>query len=238
MSMMTFIGSHVRPPSVLRDISSALGRYLLRRIFQLHVTEDDRLDRLLATSGIDACDIRLAVISHLHFDHVGGIAHIPRAHLLVSDSEWAQLSLPHPEYDWILKEHIRIPGANWQPITFRPTDDPLFQDFDGVYDVVGDGSMMLVPTPGHTPGSLSMLIRQEGWAPILLVADLTYAPELLDQDILPGTGNAAALRASYAKVRKLKQRLPDLEIVAAHDFGASDAIARATRSDQASQTRG
>ncbi len=84
--------------------------------------------------------------------------------------------------------------------------------------------MILLPTLGHTPGSISMLIRREGWAPILLVADLTYDPKLLEQDITAGTGDTAELRASFAKVRKLKQRLPNLEIVASHDFGASETI--------------
>jgi glyoxylase-like metal-dependent hydrolase (beta-lactamase superfamily II) len=217
-------------PAIVTDsnyISSAIGRFLLRRIFLLHITQDDRLDKVLAKAGFDAGDVRLAVMSHLHFDHVGGIAHIPQARLLVSELEWAQLSEPHPEYEWILKERIEIPGANWEPIAFQPTDDPLFEGFVGIYDVKGDGSMILLPTPGHTPGSISMLIRQSGWAPILLVADLTYDPLLLERDVTPGTGDAAELRASFAKVRKLKQRLPGLEIVAAHDFGASDAIARA-----------
>ncbi len=83
-------------------ISSAIGRLLLRRIFQLHITEGDRLDRVLAKSGFDASDVHLAVMSHLHFDHVGGIAQIPQAKLLVSKGEWAQLLQPHPEHDWIL----------------------------------------------------------------------------------------------------------------------------------------
>ncbi|MCK0126347.1 N-acyl homoserine lactonase family protein [Gelidibacter sp. F2691] len=217
-------------PAIATDrnyITSAIGRFLLRRIFQLHITKDDQLDRILAKSGFNARDVRLAVISHLHFDHVGGIAQIPQAKLLVSKREWAQLSQPHPEHEWILKEHIEIPGANWQPFAFQSTDDPLFEGFDGVYDVVGDGSIVLLPTPGHTPGSISMLIRQSGWAPILLVADLTYDPQLLEQDITPGTGDAAELRASFAKVRTLKQRLPDLEIVASHDYGATELISRA-----------
>lgn len=228
-------------PAIVSDpdyISSAIGRFLLRRIFRLYITEADRLDRILANSGFDAGDVQLAVMSHLHFDHVGGIAHIPQARLLVSKAEWAQLSQPHPEHDWILKEHIQIPGANWQPFAFQPTYNPLFAGFDGIYDVMGDGSMILLPTPGHTPGSISMLIRREGWAPILLVADLTYDPKLLEQDITAGTGDAAELRASFAKVRKLKQRLPGLEIVASHDFGASDAIARATGGNQRAGGRG
>lgn len=219
-------------PTVQSDkgyVSQAIGRFLLPRIFRFFLSEADRLDHVLARGGIAASDIRMAVISHLHFDHVGGIAHIPQAKLLVSAREWAQLSEPHPEHEWILREHIEIPGAKWQRIRFFPSTDPLFEEFDGIYDVADDGSMILLPTPGHTPGSLSMLIRQGGWDPILLVGDLTYEASLLDRGVVAGTGDRETLLASFEKVRSLKRHLPDLVIVASHDFGASDAILSATR---------
>jgi hypothetical protein len=69
---------------------------------------------------------------------------------------------------------------------------------------MGDGSIILPPTPG----AISTLIRQDGWALILLVPNLAYDPLLLEQDIKLGPDDAIALRASFAKVGKLKQRLP------------------------------
>ena len=218
-------------PAILSDrlyIRQAIGRFLLPRIFRFHLTEADRIDRVLAGAGVAASDVRLAVISHLHFDHVGGIAQIPQADLLVSAREWAMLSDPHPEHEWILREHIEIPSARWRQISFEPTDDPLFEGFDGIHDVADDGSMILLPTPGHTPGSMSMLIRREGWNPILLVGDLTYETTLLEQDVVPGTGDRETLLASFARVRRLKQRLPGLVIAASHDFAAQEAVSRAT----------
>jgi len=64
-----------------RYISSPIGQFLVRRIFRLNITEEDCLDKMLAANGLAAKDIRTAVFSHLHFDHVGGIAHIPQAKL-------------------------------------------------------------------------------------------------------------------------------------------------------------
>ena len=218
-------------PAIMTDksyIKQAFGRFLLPRIFRLHVTDEDRVDHVLNGIGVAPSDVRLAVISHLHFDHVGGIAQIPQAELLVSAREWAILSEPNPEREWILREHIEIPSAKWTQISFEPTDDPLFEGFDGIFDIAGDGSMTLLPTPGHTPGSMSMLIRREGWDPILLVADLTYEAALLDQDVLPGVGDGPTLLASFAKVRALKARLPRLAIVASHDLAAAEQVARAT----------
>ncbi len=75
---------------------------------------------------------------------------------------------------------------------------------------------------------MSMLIRQEGWDPILLVGDLTYESALLEQDIVPGTDERKTLLTSFAKVRRLKERLPGLAIVSSHDFAATKTIAQAT----------
>ncbi|MCA0872794.1 N-acyl homoserine lactonase family protein [Seohaeicola saemankumensis] len=209
-------------------ISSAIGRFLLPRIFRFHLSEADRIDHVLAKLGVAAGDIRTAVISHLHFDHVGGIAYLPQAELLVSEREWSILSEPHPEREWILREHIETPSAKWRQITFEPTNDPLFEGFEGIHDVAGDGSMVLLPTPGHTKGSLSMLIRREDWDPILLVGDLTYEVPLLDQNVVAGTGDRQMLLASFAKVQALRKRLPGLTIAASHHFAATQAVARAT----------
>lgn len=220
-------------PAIATDpdyISSAIGRFLLHRIFRLHIGPEDRLSKKLEAIGHAAADVRKVVISHLHFDHIGGIAAVPQADLLVNKDEWRQLSDPHPEREWILREHIELPGARWRQIEFVPTDDKLLALFGGCYDVMGDGSMVLLPTPGHTPGSMSMLVRTEGLPPLLLVGDLTYEAGLLMKDQVPGTGNAAQLRSSFAKVRDFKKQLPGLVILPAHDAAAALALRTAIQS--------
>lgn len=59
------------------------------------------MDRVLAAGGVAPQDISTAVFSHLHFDHIGGIEHIPQADLLVSAREWADLADPHPDRDLV-----------------------------------------------------------------------------------------------------------------------------------------
>lgn len=210
-------------------IDSAVGRFFLRRLFRLHIGPEDGLERQLDRLGFAASRVRVAAFSHLHFDHVGGIALIPQAELLVSRQEWDQLSGPAPERDWILEEHIELPGARWRPIDFTPPQDPLLAPFGGSYDVLGDGALVLLPTPGHTPGSMSMLVRSAGMPPLLLVGDLTYELRLLMQDRAPGIGDAPLLHASFARVRALMHALPDLVILPAHDPAAPDALRHAVR---------
>ncbi len=215
-------------PAIKTDVNyidSPIGRFLLPKIFQLNIEPEETLKNKLNALGFDAAHVRKAVISHLHFDHVGGIADIPQAELLVSHDEWQQLSGPHPEWDWILREHIELPGANWCPIIFAPTEDPLFAPFGGCFDVMGDGSLILLPTPGHTVGSMSMLLRSSEMPPLLLVGDLTYETELLMNNQVPGTGDKALLRSSFAKVHALKKQLPDLVILPSHDPSSAELIA-------------
>lgn len=220
-------------PAIASDpnyISSSIGRFLLQKIFRLHIGPDDVLGNRLETLNLSASNVCKVVISHLHFDHVGGIADVPQAELLVSQTEWEQLSAPHPERQWILREHIERPGAKWHPIEFEATKEPLLAPFGGCHDVMGDQSMMLLPTPGHTPGSMSMLVRSADMPPLLLVGDLTYEVDLLMKDQVPGVGDARILRSSFAKVRALMKQLPDLVILPAHDFKAMDALKAASKS--------
>ena len=217
-------------PAVVLDpnyIDSPIGRFLLHRIFRFHAGANDNLGSRLNAIGYSPADVSKVLISHLHFDHVGGIADVPQAELLVNEREWQRLSQPKPEHDWMLKDHIELPGAKWRPIGLAATDDPLLAPFGGCYDVMGDQSMMLLPTPGHTPGSMSLLVRSADMPAVLFVGDLTYDLELLQRDQMPGIGDHATLKATYAKVRKLKEALPDLVVVPSHDPNAADNVAAA-----------
>ena len=138
---------------------------------------------------------------------------------------------PHSEREGIFRRDIDLPGLKWQRISFQPTDDPSLAPFTHAFDLMGDGSMVLLPTPGHSPGSLSMLVRRDGAPPLLLVSDLTYRMDLLERGQLPGTGDKKELRASWTKVLALKERMPDLVILASHDPVSAEALRKATSMD-------
>lgn len=198
-----------------------LTGFMFRHIFRFDAGPKDTLDSQLKQAGFSADAVRTAVISHLHFDHVGGIAEIPQADLVVSSEEWQSLKRPHPERHGIFHRTIEIPGARWNTIVFEPTDDASLAPFTHAFDLMGDGSLILLPTPGHTTGSISMLVRRDDGPPLLFIGDLAYAMELLQQHQIPGTGDVAQLQDTYAKVLGLKERMPELVILAAHDPQAS-----------------
>ena len=218
-------------PAIVSDpnyVDSAIGRFFMRRVFRFTIGPDDTVAKNLNRLSLRAEDVNTVVFSHLHFDHIGGIADVPQAELLVSHDEWQQLSEPHPDRDYFFRDHIQLPGAKWRPIDFTATKDPLLAPFGGCYDAMGDGTLMLLPTPGHTVGSLSMLIRADDCPPLLLIGDLSYAVELLMRDQLPGIyADKSELQASFAKVRHLKTQLPDLVILGSHDPAAADLLQNA-----------
>jgi len=218
-------------PAVISDpsyVDSAIGRFFMRRVFRFTIGPDDTMAKNLARLGMRAEDVSKVVISHLHFDHIGGIADVPQAELLVSRDEWQQLEKPHPDHDYFFRQHIELPGAKWQPIDYVPTEDPALDSFGGCYDVMGDGTLMLLPTPGHTAGSQSLLVRADDRPPLLLIGDLSYSVDLLMLDQLPGIyADKTALLASFASVRELKAKLPDLVILGSHDPAAAELLKNA-----------
>ena len=194
------------------------------RLARFHIGEQETLTARLATLGYTPADVDTAILSHLHQDHMGGLPELRGTDLLVAQAEWAELSKPAPEPRGFLRNHIQLPGLNWHQISLEPTNDPALAPFTQSLDVMGDGSLVLLPTPGHTAGSLSLLIRRQTRSPLLLVGDLTYGAELLERRQLPGVGGRRQLATTTDQVLALKQRMPDLAILPAHDPTAAQRL--------------
>jgi N-acyl homoserine lactone hydrolase len=201
-----------------------LTGYLYSRLARFDVGEDDTLTAQLAILGYAPADVDTAIVSHLHDDHIGGLAELAGCELLVSAVEWAELARPRPELRGFLRSHIQLPGLTWHQVSLEPTGDPALAPFTESLDVMGDGSLMLLPTPGHTPGSVSLLVRRAGRPPLLLAGDVTYGAELLNDGRLPGMGSRPQLAESTRKVLALAGQQPGLVVLPAHDPTAAQRL--------------
>ena len=201
-----------------------LAGYLYDRLARFDVGEQDTLSAQLATLGYAPSDVSTAILSHLHQDHIGGLPELTGSDLLVSAAEWAELAKPGPELRGFLRSHIQLPGLNWHQISLEPTRDPALAPFTESLDVMGDGSLVLLPTPGHTAGSMALLIRRTGRPPLLLAGDLTYGAEILQRGQLPGVGSRRRLAESSYKVLALAQQQPGLVVLPAHDPTAAQRL--------------
>ncbi len=131
---------------------------------------DDVVGKIRAV-GIGPEDVRHVILTHLHFDHAGGLGLLPRATVHVQTREVEFATRP-PVY----QRDSYIPD-DWAPVA-------QWAQHDGEHDLFGDGSIRMIPTPGHTPGHQSVLVRLQDRA-VILVGDAAYHPEKMAERKLP-----------------------------------------------------
>lgn len=198
-----------------------------RRTARAVIPEDQTLKAGLSRLGYEPSDVSAVVLSHLHQDHIGGLAEFPHARIYVAQAEWDSLDAPRAELAGLMRRHIDLPGLAWTKITLEPTTDRALEPFTSAYDLFDDGSLVLLPTPGHTPGSLSLVVRRPGRPALALVGDLTFAPHLLESGRVPGAGDRKQLKQTTAMMNELRRHVGGLAILATHDPGAQGILNKA-----------
>jgi glyoxylase-like metal-dependent hydrolase (beta-lactamase superfamily II) len=143
---------------------------------RMNVRPEDEIGPKLRELGVDPASVRTVVLTHFHTDHAGGLHHFPKAEIFVSRSDHLAASgfsgtiqgfLPHRWPGWL----------NPFPIDFLPEG---FGAFDRSFPITKAGDVLVVPTPGHTPGHISVVARKDG-LDYFLAGDTSYSQALLLQ---------------------------------------------------------
>ncbi|HPU51246.1 MAG TPA: N-acyl homoserine lactonase family protein [Burkholderiaceae bacterium] len=171
------------------DPLAKLGRRIASTYKLVGAANENPVDQL-ALLGLAPDDITWVVNSHLHFDHCGCNASFPKATFLVQRAEMAAAQAPGSPYDARLWNH------------------PLnYQTVDGEHDVFGDGSVMLLPTPGHTIGHQSLVVQVARDSRFVMTADACYSREHMERELLPHVlWNGPQMLDSMRRLRSLGEQ--------------------------------
>ena len=193
-----------------------------RLAVRLDVTPEQEVGPQLLKLGIRPDDVRTVILTHLHTDHAGGLHHFPKSEILVSDEE---LRLAKG-FAGRLRGYLPNRWPEWfapRSIVFEPK---AFGPFDRSHTVTSDGTVVIVPTPGHTPGHVSVIVV-DGDVSYFLAGDTTYTQQSLVEERVDGVSpsEAVSLRTMQTIVRYARSQ-PTVYLPT-HDPESGDRLANA-----------
>jgi len=140
------------------------------------VAAGDELPAALASIGLGSGDIDVAVLTHMHGDHMDGAVHLGGMPVLVHDAEIAHANSRSSRF---FQKVLRQPvpdGVDFQPLAL---EDGPFGAFEASKQLTDDGRVVAVATPGHTPGHISIVCIDDEGRHVLLAGDATDTLEQL-----------------------------------------------------------
>ncbi|MDR7219837.1 N-acyl homoserine lactonase family protein [Aminobacter aminovorans] len=168
----------------------------------LATTIKDQLDKI----GVAPEKIETVGVSHNHFDHVGQATDFPQARLLIGKADLDGFRAEPPAFAV-------------DPSLVKPWLDgkAVLEAVEVDKDVFGDGSIVMLSTPGHTHGSYSLLVRLAGKGPVLLSGDTVHFEEqFANNGVPPFNVDRAQSLASMDRLQDMAKAL-DATLVVQHD---------------------
>lgn len=209
---------------VATDRAANLGR-AAATIHRPRMTPEDAVPAQLRARGVDPAAVRLVVMTHLHYDHASGAGQFPGATFVCDAREWKAASDGgllqgyHPP-------HLR-PELDWATIDFEGGAAEPAAGFERTLDLLGDGSIRLASTPGHTAGHTSVLLRLAGGRELLLAGDAAYARRTIDERLVPlfMAGKRRDYERSLDQIARYADGHPDAVVICGHDPWSWPALA-------------
>lgn len=170
----------------------------------LRTAPDGSVRHQLSERGVDPDGVETILMTHLHLDHTSGLGDFPGTTVLVSRPEWEAFHGGRPMLHGYEPKHLRG-GHDFRLLEHEAAD--LF----------GDGSVRLLPTPGHTHGHVSLVVRTRS-GPVLVCGDAIYTTENLRDGREPlRCEDRPAWQRSVATLREWIAEHPDAPFVPGHD---------------------
>jgi N-acyl homoserine lactone hydrolase len=145
-------------PSVAVDPKQNLGRLGASLLFRgLKMDASQAVPAQLRAKGIDPASVKLIVMTHFHLDHTSAMSEFPGATFVFTQREWEAATSDGQMHGYVRKHFDH--AFDYRTVDFEEGDFDSFATFGRSFDLLGDGSLRVVYTPGHTHGHQSVVLR-------------------------------------------------------------------------------
>ena len=186
-----------------------INRSVITGNFRVHVLPEMELGPQLRKLGLEPRDVRWVVQTHLHFDHANGFGDVPKAEVLIARAELeGQWAVPVGALSCLYPRDF-----NPQALDYKVS---AFESFPQHYPLTRAGDVLIVPTPGHSYGHQSVLLRDTNRS-YLFAGDVVFDEGQLQRREIAGiVHNVSESRSSLEAVRTYAERHPTL-VLPSHD---------------------
>lgn len=183
------------------------------------------LPDLLRRIGEGPTKVRWAILSHVHLDHAGGLMDLPQMPVLLTREELQFANDPAVQAKgFTIAAHAqKLPPVNAPTLKFDATP---YETFDESADLYKDGSVVVVPLRGHTPGSVGIFVNLSPTRRLFYVGDSVddergFEERVGKSLILRDSDNDMALANQITgRLSELHEKVPGLAIIPAHGRSA------------------
>jgi len=180
---------------------------------QIRVAPHEEVGSRLLAMGLDpATDIGTVILTHFHHDHTGGLDHFPRSRIIGPRENYAVSTGFRGMLTGCLPQRWPV----WLKPDLVELDGPAVGPFPSSRKITSDGRILLVPTPGHVDGHVSVIVRGEELT-YFLAGDATYSQANLLAEQTDGvTNDPTTALATLRAIRRFAAEEPTV-LLPAHD---------------------
>jgi len=193
-----------------------------------------------ALKGAGWPPLDFVLLTHSHWDHASGLRDLDHPRVVMGPGELEFVrSLGKDDVPVSMADHLE--GAALEAVAF---DGPAYEEFPASHDWFGDGSVVVVPMPGHTPGSIGVFLNGVKGRRLFFIGDTGWSMDAVEgpsHKLGPMSNltdwNRAFLAETLWRVHHLHRRDPSVLIVPAHDLAALRSVQTLVAPDKRSASR-
>ena len=205
-------------PEVTAEDPGEFPGFPISWVMDIRMNKEDHIAQKIGKLGLDPEDVNLLLFTHLHNDHIGDIRLFPSTEILVHGKEWAYANEQGRRHGF-RPDYLE----SLDPATFEFPESNPYGPFETSLDILEDGTIIAVPTPGHTKGHVSYFINT-GNRSFFITGDTAMVKENFERPVRKGWLTHMIVEAdrkkqkdSLDRIHSLYKTRKDLIIIPGHD---------------------